>query len=86
MLDSIDHPVDELQFAVDNMTRDALHAQSAVSNLRGIYHDISHWDPDVLAGWELHNSSWGYLSSRAHEAFSELATCGSLPDTLNVEE
>lgn len=41
MLDSIDHPVDELQFAVDNMTRDALHAQSAVSNLRGIYHDIS---------------------------------------------
>nr|XP_018263770.1 DNA polymerase zeta subunit [Kwoniella dejecticola CBS 10117]OBR85928.1 DNA polymerase zeta subunit [Kwoniella dejecticola CBS 10117] len=29
-----------------------------------------HWDPDVLAGWELHNSSWGYLVSRAHEEFS----------------
>ena len=28
------------------------------------------WDPDVLAGWELHNSSWGYLASRAQEAFS----------------
>ncbi|WRT67197.1 uncharacterized protein IL334_004163 [Kwoniella shivajii] len=28
------------------------------------------WDPDVLAGWELHNSSWGYLVSRAAEEFS----------------
>nr|XP_019013605.1 uncharacterized protein I206_01675 [Kwoniella pini CBS 10737]OCF52386.1 hypothetical protein I206_01675 [Kwoniella pini CBS 10737] len=28
------------------------------------------WDPDVLAGWELHNSSWGYLVSRAHEEFA----------------
>ncbi|WVQ70034.1 uncharacterized protein L199_008258 [Kwoniella botswanensis] len=28
------------------------------------------WDPDVLAGWELHNSSWGYLVSRANEEFS----------------
>jgi DNA polymerase zeta len=31
---------------------------------------VKAWDPDVLAGWELHNSSWGYLSARAHEAFS----------------
>ena len=34
---------------------------------------VKAWDPDVLAGWELHNSSWGYLSARAHEAFS---ACG----------
>jgi len=27
------------------------------------------WDPDVLAGWELHNSSWGWISSRADQAF-----------------
>ena len=26
---------------------------------------VKAWDPDVLAGWELHNSSWGYLASRA---------------------
>lgn len=30
---------------------------------------VKGWDPDVLAGWELHNSSWGYLASRANEAF-----------------
>ena len=29
------------------------------------------WDPDVLAGWELHNSSWGYVASRAHESLGE---------------
>jgi len=32
---------------------------------------VKGWDPDVLAGWELHNSSWGYLASRANEAFGE---------------
>lgn len=31
------------------------------------------WDPDVLAGWELHNSSWGYLASRSQEAFGAYA-------------
>ncbi|ORX33427.1 hypothetical protein BD324DRAFT_585143 [Kockovaella imperatae] len=31
---------------------------------------VKFWDPDVLAGWELHNSSWGYIASRANEAFS----------------
>lgn len=35
---------------------------------------VKAWDPDVLAGWELHNSSWGYLASRAE---SEL--CKSHP-------
>lgn len=32
---------------------------------------VKAWDPDVLAGWELHNSSWGWLSARANEQFSE---------------
>lgn len=32
---------------------------------------VKGWDPDVLAGWELHNGSWGYLASRAQEAFSK---------------
>jgi DNA polymerase zeta len=32
---------------------------------------VKAWDPDVLAGWELHNASWGYLCSRASEAFGE---------------
>ncbi|WVQ78404.1 hypothetical protein IAT38_000490 [Cryptococcus sp. DSM 104549] len=31
---------------------------------------VKDWDPDVLAGWEMHNSSWGYLASRATEEFS----------------
>lgn len=31
---------------------------------------VKAWDPDVLAGWELHNASWGYLASRADQAFS----------------
>jgi DNA polymerase zeta len=32
---------------------------------------VKDWDPDVLAGWELHNASWGYLAARAHHAFGE---------------
>jgi DNA polymerase zeta len=28
------------------------------------------WDPDVLAGWEVHGSSWGFLAGRASEEFS----------------
>jgi len=27
------------------------------------------WDPDVLAGWEVHGSSWGFLAGRASEEF-----------------
>jgi DNA polymerase zeta len=32
---------------------------------------VKAWDPDVLAGWELHNASWGYLTARAQDQFSE---------------
>jgi len=32
---------------------------------------VKGWDPDVLSGWELHNSSWGYLAARANEAFGK---------------
>ncbi|EAL22753.1 hypothetical protein CNBB2010 [Cryptococcus deneoformans B-3501A] len=31
---------------------------------------VKFWDPDVLAGWELHNSSWGYLAARASGEFA----------------
>ncbi|RXK35490.1 hypothetical protein M231_07268 [Tremella mesenterica] len=31
---------------------------------------VKDWDPDVLAGWELHNGSWGYLAARAEHGFS----------------
>ena len=29
------------------------------------------WDPDVLGGWEVHGSSWGFLAGRASEEFGE---------------
>jgi hypothetical protein len=32
---------------------------------------VRSWDPDVLAGWEVHGSSWGYLAGRASEEFGE---------------
>lgn len=32
-------------------------------------------DPDVLAGWELHNSSWGYLAARASGEFGKSSYC-----------
>lgn len=32
-------------------------------------------DPDILAGWELHNSSWGYLAARASGEFGKLSYC-----------
>lgn len=31
------------------------------------------WNPDVLAGWEVHGASWGYLAGRAMEEFSKPA-------------
>lgn len=37
---------------------------------------VKGWDPDVLAGWELHNASWGYVTARAQESFSELHSSG----------
>lgn len=36
---------------------------------------VKQWDPDVLSGWELHNASWGYISSRADQAFGKSILC-----------
>lgn len=36
---------------------------------------VKFWDPDVLAGWELHNSSWGYLAARASGEFGKFPYC-----------
>jgi DNA polymerase zeta len=32
---------------------------------------VREWNPDILAGWEVHSSSWGYLSQRLHNQFGE---------------
>lgn len=60
---------------------------SRLGNLQGLfveYHEselelfneiidrVRGWDPDVLAGWEVHGSSWGYLAGRASEEFGAL--------------
>jgi DNA polymerase zeta len=44
---------------------------SELDLINWVIDSVKAWDPDVLAGWELHNSSWGYLAERANEAFSE---------------
>ena len=41
---------------------------------------VTDWDPDVLSGWELHNSSWGYLAARAYQGFGETSAAFK-PDT-----
>lgn len=32
---------------------------------------VREWNPDILAGWEVHSSSWGYLSQRLNKEFGE---------------
>ncbi len=39
--------------------------------LQEIISRVRIWNPDVLAGYEVHASSWGFLSSRAHHYLSE---------------
>jgi DNA polymerase zeta len=49
---------------------------------------VKQWDPDVLAGWELHNASWGYVTARAHESFSMFSSsrrCGSGTDLIGMD-
>ena len=45
--------------------------ESELDLINWLVDTVKLWDPDVLAGWELHNSSWGYVASRANEVFSE---------------
>lgn len=49
---------------------------------------VKDWDPDVLAGWELHNASWGYLQARAYEEFGRLIDwnqADSKPSTCPIQ-
>lgn len=43
--------------------------ESELDLINAVIDMVKNWDPDVLAGWELHNASWGYISSRADQAF-----------------
>ncbi|WVQ71759.1 hypothetical protein IAR50_001300 [Cryptococcus sp. DSM 104548] len=43
--------------------------ESELDLINWVTDNTKYWDPDVLAGWELHNSSWGYLAARAHHEF-----------------
>lgn len=43
--------------------------ESELDLINSVIDMVKNWDPDVLAGWELHNSSWGYIASRADQAF-----------------
>lgn len=45
------------------------YVESELDLINWVIDTVKDWDPDVLAGWELHNASWGYLAARAHEAF-----------------
>lgn len=50
------------------------YVESELDLINWVIDAVKDWDPDVLAGWELHNSSWGYLSARAREAFGTCFT------------
>jgi DNA polymerase zeta len=42
---------------------------SELDLINEVVNRVKHWDPDVLAGWEVHASSWGYLVDRAGAEF-----------------
>jgi DNA polymerase zeta len=52
---------------------------SELDLINWVIDSVKTWDPDVLAGWELHNASWGYLAARANEAFSECTAVIHVP-------
>jgi len=42
---------------------------SEVDLINHFIDQVMEWDPDVLTGWELQSSSWGYLADRAQLAY-----------------
>lgn len=48
------------------------YVDSELDLINWVIDTVKDWDPDVLAGWELHNASWGYLAARAQHLFGEL--------------
>ncbi|ODN98467.1 DNA polymerase zeta subunit [Cryptococcus wingfieldii CBS 7118] len=55
------------RFRLDGVAFDVV--ESELDLINWVTENTKYWDPDVLAGWELHNSSWGYLAARAHHEF-----------------
>ncbi|BEJ14698.1 hypothetical protein CspHIS471_0404650 [Cutaneotrichosporon sp. HIS471] len=45
------------------------YVESELDLINWVIDTVRQWDPDVLAGWELHNASWGYLAARAFQGF-----------------
>lgn len=43
--------------------------ESELDLINEIISRVRIWNPDVLAGWEVHAASWGYLSQRAGHEF-----------------
>lgn len=39
--------------------------------INGLIEKVKFWNPDVLAGWDVHNGSWGYVWQRARSEFGE---------------
>ncbi len=42
---------------------------SELDLINEVVNRVKRWDPDILAGWEVHASSWGYLVDRAGAEF-----------------
>lgn len=46
--------------------------------INGLIEKVKLWNPDVLAGWDVHNGSWGYVWQRARSEFGGLIAGVSL--------
>ncbi|KIR32771.1 DNA polymerase zeta subunit [Cryptococcus deuterogattii MMRL2647] len=53
---------------LDNIPFEVVEDELALINW--VIDTVKFCDPDILAGWELHNSSWGYLAARASGEFA----------------
>ncbi|OCF36582.1 DNA polymerase zeta subunit [Kwoniella heveanensis BCC8398] len=63
-----DSPIDPSRLRLEDVPFTVV--ESELDLINWVVDTVKGWDPDVLAGWELHNSSWGYLAARAHEEFA----------------
>ncbi|WVQ98801.1 hypothetical protein IAU59_005932 [Kwoniella sp. CBS 9459] len=68
VLSTPESPIDEARLRLEDVPFTVV--ESELDLINWVVDTVKGWDPDVLAGWELHNSSWGYLAARAHEEFA----------------
>ena len=50
---------------------EVIKVESEVDLFNEIIDRVRNLDPEILAGWEIHNGSWGYVFERAHQEFGE---------------